>query len=297
MRGGRWPSLHSYGRRTGGDDSAKGEWIISERLRDPQENPSGRIEIGISAKGNRAIRVLKGAAVRCWDLFQEVPVDTEFTLNEPAEKIVLDRDGNRVFVATQSGSLHTYHITSGQLLQSLLGVGLVTAKPIISADGQAICWFMASRSRAMTLRKTRSRGRCSSLGHISCITSPFHRMEHGWLSVELRHRFISWISRREIRFRLYPKQNVSVASRFPLRVTKSTRQISMARSESGPSATDAKSNKSNRANRICSIATNCSRQTRPLSGQLLISRQFANLRCGILAALRWLRVSSVPCRS
>ena len=116
----------------------KGEWIISERLRDPQENPSGRIEIGISAKGNRAIRVLKGTAVRCWDLFQEVPVDTEFTLNEPAEKIVLDRDGNRVFVATQSGSLHTYHITSGQLLQSLLGVGLVTAKPIISADGQAI---------------------------------------------------------------------------------------------------------------------------------------------------------------
>ena len=116
----------------------KGEWIISERLRDPQENPSGRIEIGISAKGNRAIRVLKGTAVRCWDLSQEVPVDTEFTLGEPAEKIVLDRDGNRLFVVTQAGSLHAYDIASGELLHSLPGIGLVTAKPVISADGQAI---------------------------------------------------------------------------------------------------------------------------------------------------------------
>ena len=116
---------------------------------------------------------------------------------------------------------------------------------------------MASRSRAMTLRKTRSRGGCGSVGHIPCITSPFHRMEHGWQSVELRHRFTSWIFRREFCFRLYPKPNVSAASRFPLGVTKSTRQISMARSESGPSATDVKSNKSNRANRICSIAGQC----------------------------------------
>jgi|GEM_PF-6783716 len=116
----------------------KGEWIISERLQDPQENPSGRIEIGISAKGNRAIRVLRETAVRCWDLSQEVPVDTEFTLNEPAEKIVLDRDGNRLFVVTQSGSLHAYDIASGELLHSLPGIGLVTAKPVISADCQAI---------------------------------------------------------------------------------------------------------------------------------------------------------------
>ena len=147
----------------------------------------------------------------------------------------------------------------------------------------------------MTLRKTRSRGQCNSLGHIPCITSPFHRMEHGWPSVELRHRFISWIFRRGIRFRLYPERNASVASRFPLRVTRSTRQISMARSEFGPSATDVKSNKSNRANRICAIATNCSRQTRPLRGQLSISRQFANPLCGILAALRWLGVSLGVC--
>ena len=116
----------------------KGEWIISERLRHPQEDPSGRIEIGISENGNRAIRVLRGTAVRCWDFSQEVLVDTEFTLDEPAEKIVLDREGNRLFVATQVGSLHTYDIASGELLQSLRGVGLVTAKPIISADGQAI---------------------------------------------------------------------------------------------------------------------------------------------------------------
>jgi WD40 repeat protein len=116
----------------------KGEWIISERLRDPQENPSGRIEIGISAKGNRAIRVLRETAVRCWDLSQEVPVDTEFTLGEPAEKIVLDRDGNRLFVVTQAGSLHAYDIASGELLHSLPGIGLVTAKPVISADGQGM---------------------------------------------------------------------------------------------------------------------------------------------------------------
>lgn len=115
-----------------------GDLIVSEVFRDSEERPWGSVTIGISADGSRAIRVLRGTEVRCWDFSQDIPLESEFTLNELAEKIVLDREGNRLFAATQPGNFQSYEIRSGELLQSMSGVGNLTAKPIISGDSLSI---------------------------------------------------------------------------------------------------------------------------------------------------------------
>ena len=115
-----------------------GELIVSEMFRRSEDVPWGSVVIGISMNGSRAIRVLRGTDVRCWDCSQDIPVESEFTLKELAEKIVLDREGNRLFVATQPGNFQSYDLRTGELLQSLSGVGPLTAKPVISGDGLSI---------------------------------------------------------------------------------------------------------------------------------------------------------------
>ena len=107
--------------------------IASEEL--PPELPA---KTAISGDGQIVVSLNEGASCRCWDLSNSSGAISDLPLTEPADRLSLDQHGTRLLVASTLGNLQIYDPKTGTLIQSIPGVGLLSAQGRFTSDGEHV---------------------------------------------------------------------------------------------------------------------------------------------------------------
>lgn len=109
------------------------QFIVSEEMA-----PLQPAKTALSGDGQVAVRWSESAGFRCWDLSTTEPTIRELLHDEPADRISLDQHGTRLFVASTMGNLQIYDLTTSLLIQTISGVGQLSAPVQSTKDGQNI---------------------------------------------------------------------------------------------------------------------------------------------------------------
>ena len=107
----------------------------------------------LSSNGKTAVRICAGTSAKAWDLSQDEPVESEFTLPVPAVKIAFDSTGGRLAIQSSREGLLLCDSKTGTVTGKLAEYTSVSQEPLFSEDGN---WLVVSYGRSIAVYDLRS---------------------------------------------------------------------------------------------------------------------------------------------